>query len=282
MRFNYLEPATIKEAVAMLTKCEGRAKILAGGTDLMVQMRAKSLSPDCVVDITYIPGLDYIKYSAKTGLKIGALTPIRTLEKSDVLAKNFPVLALAASKLGSVAIRNVATIGGNLCNAAPSADNAPSLIGLGAQVKIAGPNGERTMPLENFCTGPGSTALGTGEILVEFQVPAPPAGTKGIYLKHSRSAIDLAIVGVGIILNMSDGTCEDAKIVLGAVAPTPIRAKKAEGMLAGKKVTAALIEKVAQMASEEARPITDVRASAEYRREMVKVLTRRGITQLTS
>ena len=279
MRFNYLEPATLKEAIAMLTKYNGRARIMAGGTDLMVQIRNKACSPEYVVDISYIPGLDYVK-SGKQGLKIGALTPVRTVEKSDELARAYPVLCQAAALLGSVAIRNVGTIGGNLCNAAPSADNAPSLIGLGAKAKITGPDGERIVPMEEFFQGPGNTVLQTGELLTEIQVPVPAAGTKAVYMKHSRSAIDLAIVGVGVCLTLTDGTCQDARIVLGAVAPTPMRAKKAEDLLKGKKLTAAVIDKSAQMASEEARPITDVRASADYRREIVKVLTRRAINQI--
>ncbi len=280
MRFNYLEPTTVKEAISLLTKYDGRARIIAGGTDLMVQIRNKACSPEYVVDITYIPGFDYIKFDKKLGLRIGALTPVRSIEKSEELTHTYPVLCQAAGLLGSVAIRNVGTLGGNLCNAAPSADNAPSLIGLSAKAKITGPDGERVVPLEEFFTGPGSTVLKTGELLAEIQVPVPAAGTKGVYLKHGRSAIDLAIVGVGVVMIMSDGTCQDARIVLGAVAPTPMRAKKAEEILRGKKVTAALIDKSAQAASEEARPITDVRASADYRREIVRVLTRRAINQI--
>ena len=281
MRFNYLEATTIKEAVSLLGKYDGKARVMAGGTDLLVQIRNKAIKPEYVVDIGYIPKLDYIEYDDKQGLKIGALTPIQAMEKSDRLQRQYPVLTQAAGLLGSMAIRNVATIGGNLCNAAPSADNAPSLIGLSAKARIIGPDGERLVPLEGFCTGPGCTVFKKGEILVEIQVPSPPAGAKGVYLKHGRSAIDLAVVGVAVIMVLEGGdTCRDIKVVLGAVAPTPLRAKKAEGVLIGKKVEAALIEKAAQTASEEARPITDVRASAEYRREMVKVLTRRALNQI--
>lgn len=280
MRFNYLEATTIKEAVSWLGKYDGKARIMAGGTDLLVQIRNKAIKPEYVVDIGYIPKLDYIEYDAKQGLKIGALTTIRALEKSDKLQRRYPVLAQAAGLLGSMAIRNVATIGGNLCNAAPSADNAPSLIGLSAKARIIGPDGERVVPLEGFCTGPGCTVFKRGELLVEIQVPVPPAGTKGVYLKHGRSAVDLAVVGVAVIVVLEGGICRDIKVVLGAVAPTPLRAKKAEGILMGKKMEVGLIEKAAQVASEEARPITDVRASAEYRREMVKVLTRRALNQI--
>jgi carbon-monoxide dehydrogenase medium subunit len=281
MRFNYLEPTTIKEAVSLLSKYDGRAKVIAGGTDLLVQIRDKVILPEYVVDITYLPGLDYISYDKKQGLKIGALTTIRALEKSGELLQACPVIAQSAGLLGSVAIRNVATVGGNLCNAAPSADTAPALIGLSARAKIVGPGGERVVPLEEFFTGPGQTVLKTGEMLAEIQVPVPPPGTKGAYLKHSRSAVDLATVGVAVIMVLDSGeVCKDVKIVLGAVAPTPMRAKKAEEILRGKKIGPALIEKAAESASVEAKPITDVRASAEYRREMVKVFTRRAITQI--
>jgi len=253
----------------------------SGGTDLLVQIRGKAIKPEYVVDIGYIPKLDYINYDEKQGLKIGALTTIRAIEKSEKLRQLYPVISQAAGLLGSVAIRNVATIGGNLCNAAPSADTAPPLIGLSAKARITGSGGERLVSFEDFFTGPGETVLKAGELLLEIQVPVPPPGTKGVYLKHSRSAVDLATVGVAVIMALeSGGTCRDVKIVLGAVAPTPMRAKKAEEMLRGKKIEPALIEEAAQVASGEAQPITDVRASAEYRKEMVKVFTRRAIEQI--
>ncbi len=283
MRFNYLEPATIEEAIALLSKHDGKARVIAGGTDLLVQVRSKAIKPEHVIDIGYIPGLDYINYDEKQGLSIGALATIRALEKSDKIRRRYPAISQSARELGSSAIRNVATIGGNLCNAAPSADIAPALIGFSAQAKITGPGGERRVLLEDFFTGPGETVLKRGELLVEIQVPVPSSGTKGVYLKHGRSAVDLATVGVAVIMALeSGGVCRDIKIVLGAVAPTPMRAKKAEGVLRGKKVEAALIEKAAQAASAEAQPITDVRASAEYRKEMIKVFTRRALEQVAT
>ena len=283
MRFSYLEPKTIEESVALLSKHNGRAKIIAGGTDLLVQIRDKAIQPEHVVDIGYIPGLNYIDYDDKRGLRIGALTTIREIEKSDLIKRLYPVISQAAGLLGSVAIRNVATIGGNLCNAAPSADTAPVLIGLSAKARVTGSSGERVVSLEDFYTGPGCTICNAGELLIEVQVPVPPDGTRGVYLKHSRTAVDLAVVGVVVIMGLeAGGVCRDAKVVLGAVAPTPIRASKAEGVLTGRKVEAALIEETAEAASMEAQPITDVRASAEYRREMVKVLTRRALEQITA
>jgi carbon-monoxide dehydrogenase medium subunit len=284
MRFEYLEPATIEEAVSLLTKYNGRAKVIAGGTDLLVPMRQKVIRPDYVVDIINIPGLDYINYDDEKGLRIGALTTIRSLEKSAELNQRYPVISQAASQLGSVAIRNMGTLGGNLCNAAPSAETAPALIGLSAEARIVGPDGERVVPLEDFFTGPGTTVLKTAELLVEIQVPVLPLRTKGVYLKHAiRGSIDLAIVGVAAIVILEPGSnvCKDIKLVLGAVGPTPMRAHQAEEIIKGKRIDDALIDKCAQVASDESRPITDVRASDWYRKEMIKVFTRRAIKEAT-
>jgi len=283
MRFEYLEPATIEEAVSLLTKYNGRAKVIAGGTDLLVPMRQKVIRPDYVVDIINIPGLDYINYDDEKGLRIGALTTIRSLEKSAELNQRYPVISQAASQLGSVAIRNMGTLGGNLCNAAPSAETAPALIGLSAEARIVGPDGERVVPLEDFFTGPGTTVLKTAELLVEIQVPVLPPRTKGVYLKHAiRGSIDLAIVGVAAVVTLErSNVCKDIKLVLGAVAPTPMRARQAEEIIKGKKIDDALIDKCAQVASDESRPITDVRASYWYRKEIVKVFTRQAIKEAT-
>jgi len=284
MRFEYAEPTTIEEAVSILTKYDGRARVIAGGTDLVVQMRQKAVKPERLVDITNIPGLDYIDYDMNQGLRIGALTSIRSLEKSPILREKYPVISQAASQLGSVAVRNQGTLGGNLCNAAPSAETAPALIGILARAKLVGSDGERVIPLEDFFVGPGKTVLKTGELLTEIQVPLLSPNTKGIYLKHAiRGTIDLAIVGVAVIIRLEpdDKLCTDAKIVLGAVAPTPIRAKKAEELMTGKRIDDSLIDGCAKVASGEARPISDVRASTWYRTEMLKVFTRQALKKLT-
>ena len=281
MRFNYLEPKTTQEAIALLVKHGEQARVIAGGTDLLIQVRNKAINPEPVIDIGYIPGLDYIDYDDNQGLRIGALTTIRALETSATLQQRYPVISQAASQLGSFAIRNVATIGGNLCNAAPSAETAPALIALSARAIIIGPDGERLVPLEDFFTGPGTTVLEKGELLAEIQLPVLPPDTRGAYLKYSiRGVIDLAIVGVAVVVTSGLGeVCEDIKIVLGAVAPTPIRARHAEAVLKGKRFGEAVINQSAEAASDEARPVSDVRASAQYRREMVKMLTRRTIEE---
>lgn len=280
MKFEYLEAKSIKEAVSLIAKYDGRAKVIAGGTDLIVQMRRGMVKPEYVINIGRIKELDYINYD-KEGLKIGALTTIRSLEKSEIFNQDHLVISKAAGQLASIGVRNIATVGGNLCNASPSADMAPSLIGLGAQVKIAGLKSTRKVLLEDFFKGPGITILGNGEMLVEIQVPKVAPKTGAAYLKYGiRGSIDLAIVGVAVVIMLGKrGECQDAKIVLGAVAPTPMRAKKAEEILKGKKIDQELIEESGRMASEEARPISDVRATAEYRKEMVKVFTRNAVKE---
>lgn len=282
MRFEYLKPTTIEESVSLLIKYDGNAKIIAGGTDLVVQMKQRVVRPKYVVDIEGISGLDYIDYNEGQGLMIGALTTIRSLETSTQLLQRYPVISQAANQLGSPAIRNLGTLGGNLCNAAPSAETAPALIGLSARAKIVGPNGERVVPLEEFFIGPGNTILKSGELLIEIQVPVTLPGTRGVYLKHGiRGTMDLAIVGVAVIMTLDPKSeiCHDIKVVLGAVAPIPMRARNAEDIIRGKRIDEVLINRCAQAASDEARPICDVRASAEYRKEMVKVFTRRAIRE---
>jgi aerobic carbon-monoxide dehydrogenase medium subunit len=285
MRFDYLEPESIEEALTILSQYQSKSKIIAGGTDLMLQMRNKALRPEYVVDITRIPGLDYIAFEDPRGLRLGALTTIRSLETSVELQRKYPVISQAASQLGSVAIRNVATVGGNLCNALPSAETSQALVALSAQVRIKGPRGERTIPLEGFFTGVGKTLLQPDEILVEILVPESPPHTSGIYIKHSpRGPIDLAIVNITVLMTMEldQKVCRDAKIVLGAVSPTPLRAKKAENVLKGKRVDGALIDRAAQTASDEAHPREgSIRGSFEYKKEMVKVLTGRAIREVT-
>ena len=283
MRFEYLEPKTIEEAVSLLQEYDGRAKVIAGGTDLLVQIRDGKIAPEFVVDLGGIGGLDTFKYDDGQGLTIGALTPISTLEKSPVLQQRLPIISQAAGQLGSVAIRNMGTVGGNLCNAAPSAETAPALIALAGNARIVGPKGERRVPLEDFFIGPGATVLAPGELMVEIEVPEPAPNTKGHYLKHGmRGTIDLAVVGVAVVTTFeSDGeTCSDIKIVLGAVAPTPIRARMAEEILKGKKPDEVLINQCARAAVSDSQCISDVRASAEYRREMVEVFTRRALKEV--
>ncbi|MFC1845980.1 FAD binding domain-containing protein [Chloroflexota bacterium] len=287
MRFDYLQPRTIEEALALLDKYRSDAKIIAGGTDLMIKMRAKLLDPKYVIDISGIAGLNCIETDGNKGLRIGSLTTIRDLETSEIINQQFPVLAQAAGQLGSVAIRNVATVGGNLCNALPSAETAQALLALAATVRIMGPDkGERTVDLEDFFTGAGTCALQPNEILTEIAVPMPLHDTKSIYYKHSpRGSIDLAIVNIAVVLTNDPETrvCRDIKIVLGAVSSTPLRAKKAENILNGNIIDDSMIARAADMASAEASPRAgSIRGSAGYKKKIVRALTRRAIKTLLS
>ena len=231
-------------------------------------------------------GLDYIAFDDQQGLRLGALTTIRTLETSVELQRKYPIISQAASQLGSVAIRNVATVGGNLCNALPSAETSQVLVALSGQVRIIGPGGERTVLLEDFFTGVGKTLLQPDELLLEIFVPQLAPHTSGIYIKHSpRGPIDLAIVNITVLMTMEPDrkVCMDAKIVLGAVLPTPVRARKAENVLKRKRVDGALIDRAAQVASDEAHPRHgSIRGSFEYKKEMVRVLTGRAIKEITA
>lgn len=279
--FEYLEPKDLTEACALLSRYKQRAKLIAGGTDLLVSMKQQRLTLEYVINIKVISELDYVHHD-KDGLKIGTLATLSDIESSPIVRERLPVLAETAHQMAMPAIRNMATIGGNLCNAAPSADMAPPLIGLGARIKIVGLQGERTVTAEEFFIGPSESALRDGEILTEIQVPNTPPHTGGVYLKMpARTATDIALVGVAalITLDSKHASIVNAKIVLGAVAPTPLRARKAEEVLIGKTVDDKLFEEAAQAAAQEAKPISDVRGSADYRREMVKVFTRGAIRE---
>jgi carbon-monoxide dehydrogenase medium subunit len=271
-RFEYFEPTTLGEAAALLARYGGRAQPLAGGTDLLVELKEQLRRAECVVNIKRIPGMDALTYDAREGLRIGALVTAREVELSNFVLKHYVSLAQATRELGSIQVRNRATIVGNICRASPSADTLPPLIADSASVRIVGGKGERTVRLEDFFTGPGKTVLAVDELVTELLLPPPPPGTRKVYIKHGRrKAMELATVGVAVTLNT------DVKIVLGAVAPTPIRARRAEHLLRGKTLTGELIAQAAKAAADESRPISNVRASADYRREMVEVLTRRAL-----
>lgn len=281
IRFEYLEASTVQEAVSLLDRYGEEARAIAGGTDLVVQMRYRECTPKYLVNLKPIPGLDYIAEEGG-GLRLGALATIRSIETSPLIRERFGILAQAAHLLGSVQVRNLATVGGNLCHAAPSAETAGPLLALGAKAKITGPGGERVIPLEKFFLGPSQTALKRGEILTELQVPPPSPRSAGVYLKHSiRKAMDIAFVGTGVVVELAegDGVCRDIRIALGAVAPTPMRAPRAEALLRGKKLEEGRLREAGEVASQECSPISDIRCSAEHRREIVKVFVRRATQQ---
>ena len=280
VRFEYLEPTRLQEVIAILTDHGSQAKVLAGGTDLLTLLKERTLKPRFVVNIKRLTGLEGITYTPGKGLRIGALTTIRTLETSPLLKEKYPALAQAAHLLGSPQVRNLATIGGNLCNAAPSAETASPLLSFSASARIAGPKGESTLPLESFFSGPGTTVLQEGELLTELFLPEPPPRMGSVYIKHCpRGSMDIAVVGVAVMVALASGNgkVEECRIGLGAVAPTPFRAKGAEELLRDKKPTELLVQEVAQRAATESTPISDIRGSAEYRSQMVRVLTARAL-----
>jgi carbon-monoxide dehydrogenase medium subunit len=278
--FEFYQPSTLQEASRLLKDNGPGGRFLAGGTDLVIAMKEKGLLPKYIVDLKRVPGLSGIRENNDGAVTLGALTTMYEIETSALIKKKYPFLAQSAAEVGSIQIRNRATIGGNMANATPSADTAPALIALNATAKIASASGERTIDLEAFFKGPGQSVMNADEILTEIMIPKTAANLVGEYIKFSpREMMDLAYVGIAVAYNLaaSDKKCVSVRIVLGAVAPTPIRAKRAEAALEGQVLTEALAEKVGQLAAEEAKPISDVRSSADYRRAMVGAMTKRAL-----
>jgi carbon-monoxide dehydrogenase medium subunit len=279
-RFEYFEPKTLDDAVFLLGRYDGKADVLAGGTDLLVEIKEQLRAPDYVINVKKIAGLDRLDYDARQGLRFGALVTARALETSPLTRAHYRGLWQAAREIGSIQIRNRATVAGNICRASPSADTLPPLIADGACVRAYGSDGEREILLEDFFTGPGKTVLKPTELVTDVIVPAPAPHTGSVYIKHGRrKAMELATVGVAVSLTRDGEICKDIRIVLGAVAPTPIRARKAEAELRGQRLDDHAIASAADTAMAESRPISNVRGSADYRREMVRVLTRRAVVQ---
>lgn len=279
--FDYVAARSMEEFSSLMRQHGEEARILAGGTDLLVAMKEKELKTRYLIDIKGIPGFTGISYSPSQGLKIGALSTIHSIETSQAVSDNFPTLCEAASQLGSYQVRHRATLGGNLCNASPAADTATPLMALDAKLNVASEKGERTIPIEQFFVGPGKTALNPGEILKSVTVPTKPPQTGSNYIKLGRRrAMDCAIVNTAVLLtlNPQDNSCKNVRIALGSVAPTPIRAVEAEKMLKNQKINSDLITKAALTAQHAAKPISDVRASADYRYKMTKVVVTRALT----
>lgn len=272
--FDYLEPCTLAEALSILDKSDGKAKILAGGTDLLIQMKQRQLTPDYVINLKSISGLDRIEFDGQW-LKIGPLVTHSMIVTSPIIREHFVFLADACLAIGIPQTRNRGTIAGNLCNAAPCADTAPALIALGAKLKIESHERERVLNVEDFFVGPFETILKSREILTEIQVPRMPPRSSGAYLWVPKvTAADETLVGVGVRVTLStNGQCTEARIGLGSVASTPIRAYKAEEFLKGKQMESGVFVRAGEIAVSESSP----RSRAEYRREMVKVLVKRAL-----
>ena len=273
--FTYLKPGNVKEALAMLADHED-CKIVCGGQSLLIPMRQGLLVVEYLMDIKGLNELSYIKYDAKEGLKLGATTTHRMIEKSDVIKKHYPVLAEMEDRLASTQTRNWGTIGGNLAHGDAAGDPAPVLITLNAQVKVASAKGERVVPLETFYTDIFETVMEHEEMIVEIQVPPMPAKTGAAYTKFNLLQNDMGVVGVAASIAVDGtGTCKNAIIALGNAAITPIRAKNAEKVLVGKKLTDKLFEEAGEAAAQECDPVSDIHSSDEFRRHLVKVLTKR-------
>lgn len=281
--FNYHAPQTLEEATALLLELKEYGRPIAGGTDLVVQMkeeRTKFPYPDVVVNLSRIKALKGIEFSESDGLRIGAGTTMTEIAESDVIRQRYAALAEGAGVVGSYQTMNMGTIGGNVCNAAPSADTAPALLAFEAKAVIVGPKERRMIALEEFFKGPGMTALGQGELLAELRLPVPPANTGSVYVRQTpRKQMDIAVVGVGVVLTLDGDTVSRARIALGAVAPTPMRARKAESAVEGKPANEDSFAAAAEIAAGECSPIGDVRGSAEFRRHLVKVMTARLLAE---
>lgn len=281
MRFeHYFEPTTVGECCQILKEYGFDAKIIAGGTDLVPRLRNKTLKPKAVVAIWSIPMIDAIAVN-EDGLELGTAAQLRKISLDPALAKDYKVIMEAAGNVSSMQVRNIATIGGNACNASPSADAIQGLMAMNAVAVIASTSGTREVAIEDFFTGPGKTVIKEGEMLLSFKIPAPKPGTASYYKKYAiRGDTETSLVGVACTLTLkSDGSIEEARISLGAVAPKPIRAIAAEKMLVGKKLTIELIKQAGEMAAENCTPISDQRATAEYRKEMVRVWTRHALEE---
>jgi len=276
---DYQAPTSLSEAVSIMAANGDRARPLAGGTDVLVQLRGGRREADVVVDTTKIPELNALNL-AYNGLQLGAAVPCYPLYQASAVAAAYPGLNDPAGMIGSIQIQGRATVGGNLCNAAPSGDTIPPVITLGGEAHINGPNGWRTLPAENFCTGPGRNALENGELLVAIQLPAPAANSGTAYLRFiPRNEMDIAVAGVSstVQLDASGQTIQSARIALASVGPTPILATAAGDSLAGKAVSEDAIAEAGRLASEAATPITDMRGTIRQRHHLVDVLTRRTL-----
>lgn len=273
---SYHAPESLQDAASLLAENEG-SYVLAGGTDLLVQMRGGIKSPQCIVDIKAIPGIKDVDLSAK-GLNLGAAAPCQSITERDDVEAVYPGLVEAADLIGSTQVQGRCSIGGNLCNSSPAADTTASLIVNSASCNITGPNGERQVAAEDFNTGPGQNCLDKGEILTSLTIPAPAAGTSDAYLRFiPRTEMDIAVVGAAVSVTLdSEGTCTAARVAIGAVAPTHLLVPEAAAALIGTKIDDAALEAASAAASAAANPISDKRGTADYRRTVVGVMTKRA------
>ncbi len=272
VKFDYYEPRSLEEALTILEKYRGEARVLAGGTDLLVQMKMGLVKPKVIVNIKKIPGLDTIEQCGDH-IIIGALTRLRKLEKSEIIREKLTALYEALRWMASIQIRNLATIGGNLCNASPAADTAPPLLVYNAELHAASIHGSRWIPINKFFTGPKKTVLGPNELLLEIKIPIPPRNSGSAFIKVARTSMDLAKASVATYIEVEERVIKTVRIALGSVAPTPVRAPSVEEMVTGRELTEETARKAANRVVNDISPITDARSTAEYRRHISKIIT---------
>lgn len=278
--FEYVAPESLAEATAVLARHGERARILSGGTDIIVQVREGRREVDYLVDIKHIAEVNELSYDAGKGLSLGSAVPCYRIAEHADIRRVYPGLVDAASLIGGIQIQSRASLGGNLCNASPAADGIPPLIALQATCVIGGPTGLRELPVEQFCTAPGRTALQKGEMLVSLRMPAPKPNSGSAYLRFiPRNEMDIAVVGVGASVTIDDQRqkCVAARIGLAAVAPTPLLASEAADSLVGTTLDEPALERAANLARALAKPISDMRGDADYRRHLVGVLVKRAL-----
>jgi carbon-monoxide dehydrogenase medium subunit len=275
--FEYFEPKTVEETTQLLSKYGKKAKILAGGIDLIPRMRKGDIKAEYIINIQKIPDLEYIDSNPKKGVNLGAMARLHSIETSEAIRKGYPILYEAIHQIASVQAKYMGTAVGNLCVATPASDVATALSALGAELKIAGTKGERTESIESFYPDYLRTSLKPGEMVTGLFLPNPRPGTGAAFLNLVRTHADIAKVSVAVTILIKNGVCQESRIVIGAAAPTVFRATKAEAVLKGQKLNPQGINKAAETASGETKPITDLRSTAEYRREMTKVLVRRAL-----
>lgn len=281
-RFDYHAPTGLGEALDLLQRLGSEARVMAGGTDLLRALDLAKIRCEHIVSLRNIAELAEVTYDEKKGLVIGAGAVLADAASLPATRKNYPALAAAIDGLATVQVRHKGTVVGNLCNASPCADTAPPLMALGARAVVAGPGSRREIPVEDLITGPGRTALEAGELVTHVRVPPPAKRLHSVFIKLSpRSRVDISAVSVAVTLALNGKTIDDVNIFLGTVAPRPMRASRAEKVLTGREVADGLLDRAAEAARAECRPVTDFRATKEYKKRMVQVLTRRALEAVT-
>jgi len=279
---DYERPTSLKSALSILSEKGDVTKVLAGGTDILVKLRGRREQPDVLMDSKEIPELNELSYDQNKGLTIGAAVPLYKLYDNADVKNNYPALVDSTTIIGGIPIQGRATVGGNLCNAAPSADAIPTLIVLGAKALISSADDTREINVDEFCTGPGSNVLKSNELLVSINVPAPKENSGAHYMRFiPRNEMDIAVVGIGTLveLNAEGDKFENVNVALASVAPTPIFVREISEFLSGKEVNDENIEKAGQLAKEASSPISDMRGTAEYRQYLCSVLTKRSLNK---